>query len=338
MGRAASRRGERLAMNGQDNFQDVFKELEDLRAAGAACCLATVVRVEAPTSCKPGDKAVITADSRMMGWVGGSCTSATIRREAMDALDTGASRLVRIQPESEDPLTPRGGEVVFPTTCPSGGTIEIFLEPYLASPQLVVMGQSPASRTLLRLASVMGFRTCVVHPGALREDFPEADLVLGNLELGRAEIDTDSWVVVATMGHYDEEALEAALVTNAAYVGLVASRRRRQAVVEALRRRGWSGDALAGIVNPAGHELGDAQADIALFVLAEIVDRRQRRVRRERAAEPAPSGAATCARDPVCGMSVDVATAEYHSGDLYFCAAGCLTAYEAHPEQFALSS
>jgi xanthine dehydrogenase accessory factor len=320
------------------NGEDVFKELEDLRAAGNACCLATVVRVEAPTSCKPGDKAVITPEGRMIGWVGGSCTSGTIRREAMEALETGASRLVRIEPETEEPSTPRGGEVVFPTTCPSGGTIEIFLEPYLARPQLVVIGQSPASHTLLRLASVLEFRTCLVHPGAARDDFPNADLVLGNLELGRADIGTDSWVVVATMGHYDEEALEAALVTNAAYVGLVASKRRRQAVVEALRRRGWSGDALAGIVNPAGRELGDSQADIALFVLAEVVDRRQRRVRRERASEPAPAETPTYAHDPVCGMSVEIATAKYRSGDVYFCAAGCRDAYEAHPEQFAHSS
>lgn len=72
-------------------------------------------------------------------------------------------------------------------------------------------------------------------------------------------------------------------------------------------------------------------------VLAEVVDRRQRRVRRERAAEPAPSTAATSVRDPVCGMSVDVATALYRSGDVYFCAAGCLQAYEAHPEQLAFS-
>lgn len=319
------------------NGEDVYKALEALRAAGDSCCLATVVRVEAPTSCKPGDKAVIASDGRMIGWVGGSCTSATVRREAIDALDTGTSRLVRIEPESGDPRAPRGGEVVFPTTCPSGGTIEIFLEPYLARPQLVVIGQSPVSETLLRLASVLEYRTCVVHPGAMQEDFPEADLVLGNLELSRAEIGTDSWVVVATMGHYDEEALEAALVTNAAYVGLVASKRRRQAVVEALRRRGWSGDALAGIVNPAGRELGDSQADIALFVMAEVVDRRQRRVRRERAAEPAPAAAVTFARDPVCGMSVDTSTARYRSGDVYFCGPGCLEAYEAHPEQFALS-
>lgn len=318
--------------------EDVFKELARLRAAGDACCLATVVRVEAPTSCKPGDKAVITADGHLAGWVGGSCSAGTVRREAMDALSTGTSRLVRIEPESDDPQTARDGEVVFPTTCPSGGTIEIFLEPYLARPQLVVIGQSPVSQTLVRLAAALDFRTCAVHPGAAAEDFPGAETVLGSLELGKVGIGADSWVVVATMGHYDEEALEAALVTDAAYVGLVASKRRRRAIVEALQRRGWSGDALAGIVNPAGRELGDSQEDIALFVLAEVVDRRQRRVRRERATKPAMDEPPEFARDPVCGMSVEVASARYRSGDVYFCGPGCLEAYEAHPEQFAATT
>lgn len=317
------------------NGEEVFRELERLRAAGKACCLATVTRVEAPTSCKPGDKAVITPDGRMIGWIGGSCAAGTIRREAMAAMEMGATRLVRIEPDTTGSSTPREGEVVFPTTCPSGGTIEIFLEPYLARPQLVVIGQSPSSRTLIQLASVVGFRTCAVHPGATDEDFPEADSVVGNLDLGRAEIGPDSWVVVATMGHYDEEALEAALVTNAAYVGLIASRTRRNAVVEALTRRGWSGDALAGIVSPAGRESGDSQEDIALFVLAEIVARRQRRERRERPPEPAPAG--SYAQDPVCGMSVDVLTARYRSGEVFFCGPGCLEAYEADPERFALT-
>lgn len=315
---------------------DVFRELEVLRAAGQACCLATVVRVEAPTSCKPGDKAVVAADGRLLGWVGGSCSAAIVRREALDAIKTGMARLVRIAPERETGEEARNGEVVMPTTCPSGGTIEIFLEPHVARPHLIVIGQSPASRTLLRLGSVLGFRTCAAHPGATAEDFPEADAVLGALDLRGAEIGADAWIVVATMGHYDEEGLEAALVTSAAYVGLVASRKRRNAVVQALRRRGWSGDALAGIVNPAGKLFGDSQDEIALFVLAEIVDRRRRRIRRERAAEPAPA-AAIYARDPICGMSVEVASAQYRSGAVYFCGPGCLTAYEAHPEQFVLS-
>lgn len=316
--------------------EDVFQELEERRAAGTACCLATVVRVQAPTSCKPGDKAVITTEGRMVGWIGGSCAASTIRREALDALETGTARLVRIEPDSGDTAVGRDGEVVYPTTCPSGGTMEIFLEPYVARPQLVVLGHSPVSRMLLRLAVVLGFRTCAAQPGATVDDFPEADLVLASLDLGRAEIGTDSWIVVATMGHYDEEALEAALVTKAAYVGLVASRKRRQAVVDVLRRRGWSNDALAGIVNPAGRELGDSPEEIGLFVLAQIVDRRQQRVRRERVTAAAPT--ISFARDPVCGMSVDVASAQYRSGGVYFCGAGCLEVFEAHPEQFALTS
>lgn len=313
--------------------EDVFVEWEALRRAGNACCLATVVRVEAPTSCKPGDKAVITADGRMVGWIGGSCAAATIRREALDALETGDARLVRIQPDSGDLAGARTGEVVFPTTCPSGGTMEIFLEPHVARPQLVVLGQSPVTRSMLKLATVLGFRTCTAQPGATAEDVPEADVVLGSLDLSRADISEDSWIVVATMGHYDEEALEAALVTNAAYVGLVASRKRRHAVVEVLRWRGWSNDALAGIVNPAGRELGDTPEEIALFILAEIVDRRRQRVRRHRITETAP--VAAFARDPVCGMTVDTATARYRSGEVYFCGPGCLEAYEAHPEQGA---
>jgi xanthine dehydrogenase accessory factor len=300
-------------------------------------CLATVVRVEAPTSAKPGDKAVITADSTMTGWIGGSCSQDSIKREALASLEEGMPRLVRIEPTASAPLSPAGdaplsraGEVVLGTSCPSGGTLEIFLEPQRARPQLVVIGHSPAARTLIRLAAHVGFRTCGAHPGAADADFPGADLILPHLELSAAGVGGDSWIVVATMGHYDEEALEAALHTNAAYVGLIASRRRRNAVVGVLRRRGWSGDALAGIVNPAGRMLGDTQEEIALSVLADIVDRRHRRQTRTVAAIETP--AVLFATDPICGMSVEIAAARYVRDGVYFCSQGCLEAYGAQAE------
>jgi xanthine dehydrogenase accessory factor len=331
MGGTARRGGDGIAETHDD---DVLRELGRLRAAGISCCLATVVRVEAPTSCKPGDKAVVTAEGRMTGWIGGSCSESTIRREAQAALAGAGPRLVRIEPESESNGLARDGEIVFPTSCPSGGTIEIFLEPQTPRPQLIVMGDNPAARTLARLAAIVGFRTCLVHPGALAEDYSSVDLVIGALDLARANVGSDSWIVVASMGHYDEEALEAALATPAAYVGLVASRRRRNAVVQVLRRRGWSGDALSGIVNPAGQMLGDSQEEIALSVLADIVDRRHRQVIRNRPSET-PEAATPFARDPVCGMSVEIASARFRSGDVYFCGPGCLEAYEERPEQFA---
>ncbi|MBV9278879.1 MAG: XdhC family protein, partial [Chloroflexi bacterium] len=302
------------------------------RAAGIPFCLATVVRVEAPTSGKPGDKAVITADGKMIGWIGGSCSEPSIRREAQLALAEGSPRLVRIGPAEQVGRAGRSGEVVLGTTCPSGGTLEIFIEPHLARPQLIVIGRSPAARTLIRLAALVGFRTCGVHLGATSDDFPDADGVLASLELGPAGVGPDSWIVVATMGHYDEEALEAALATDAAYVGLVASRRRRNAIVQALRGRGWPGDALAGIVNPAGRMLGDAQEEIALSILADIVGRRNRRKHRTLPAPDLPEDtaalAAVFATDPICGMAVEVATARFRSGEAFFCSSGCLEAHE----------
>ena len=322
----------------QASTDEVFTELTRLRSAGKPFCLATVVRVEAPTSAKPGDKAVITAEGKMVGWIGGSCSEPSVRREAQQALAEGTPRLVRIEPSAD--AARRGvlhmpssstHEIILTTTCPSGGTLEIFLEPQLARPQLIAVGRSPAARTLVRLARIVGFRTCGVHPGATEDDFPEADQILPHLELASAAIGPDAWVVVATMGHYDEEALEAALHSGPAYVGLVASRRRRNAIVRVLRRRGWSGDELSTIVNPAGKALGDSQEEIALSILADIVARRSHRKRAiggPQAPEPEP-GAPTFATDPICGMAVEIASALYRSGDTYFCSRGCLESYQA---------
>jgi xanthine dehydrogenase accessory factor len=345
VGCAAQRGSERIANSLSD---EVFAELTRLRAAGVPFCLATVVRVEPPTSGKPGDKAVITADGKMVGWIGGSCSEPSIRREAQLALADAKPRLVRIGPAEEVEKDTRRitGSVVLGTTCPSGGTLEIFLEPQLARPQLVVIGRSPVAKTLIRLAALVGFRTCAVHLGATDQDFPEADQVLAGLELGQASIGPDSWVVVATMGHYDEEALEAALgagsaLGSAAYVGLVASRRRRNAIVQVLRRRGWSGDALSGIVNPAGRMLGDSQEEIALSVLADIVARRHRRKAGRAQVAPTPEFLPALdsagdpdpvfATDPICGMAVEIAGARFRLGDVYFCSPGCLEAYGAEP-------
>ncbi|GAC1323969.1 MAG: XdhC family protein [Chloroflexota bacterium] len=314
---------------------DALTQFARLRATGVACCLATVMRVAAPTSAKPGDKAIITADGAMVGWIGGSCSEPSIRREALLALQDGSPRVVRIQPDADMEQgagSASNGDVVLPMSCPSGGMVEIFLEPYLARPQLVVIGRSPTARTLIRLAAIVGFRGCGVHPGAEGDDFPGADHVVSNLDLTGAGIGPDSWVVVATMGHYDAEALEAVLRTEAAYIGLVASRRRRNAVVQALRKRGWPGDALSGIVNPAGRMLADAPEEIALSVMADIVDRRNRRQKRMvSVAEPQIEAFAT---DPVCGMAVEIADALFRSGDVYFCCAACEQAYEREPDRY----
>src|ERR1700738_5683034 len=204
--------------------------LHEYAVTGTPYVLATVVRTEAPTSAHPGDKAVVTADGRAHGWIGGGCSEPIVRREALRALAEGEPQLVRIVPAPEVKQTRKRGELRVAPTCPSGGALDIFIEPQLPRPLLLVFGDSPAARTLVQMGSLAGFRTCSVHPGAGTGDFGTADIVLGSLELAGANPGADTWAVVATMGHYDEDALEAALAYPDIDVALIASTRRAAAV------------------------------------------------------------------------------------------------------------
>jgi xanthine dehydrogenase accessory factor len=325
------------AQQGGDRIDDALLTLlAENAAAGRACALATVVRTESPTSAHPGDKAVITSDGTLHGWIGGSCSEPLVRREALVAMSDGMPRLVRIRPDDEVGETRTAGELTVATTCPSGGTLDIFIDPHLPKPLLVVIGGSPAARTLIALGRVVGFRTCGVHPGAAASDFPSADRVIDSLDLTALAGETDLWVVVATMGHYDEEALAAALTLEAADLALVASVRRSAAVIETLRARGVSADQLARVRAPAGERRAGAQDEIALHALDEIVALRHERM----AANPPAQASAITGFDvdPVCGMTVDINDATFvadHNGRTYhFCCAACQERFVAEPERY----
>src|SRR5487761_513687 len=176
---------------------DILDLLHEYAVNGTPHVLATVVRTEAPTSAHPGDKAVVTADGRLHGWIGGSCSEPIVRREALRALSEGVPQLVRIVPAPEVKQTRKRGELTVATTCPSGGALDIFIEPQMPRPLLVVFGDSPAARAIVQMASVAGFRSCAIHPGARAQDFPGADLVLSTLDVAGANPGPDSWAVVA---------------------------------------------------------------------------------------------------------------------------------------------
>lgn len=327
----------RAAQQGGDGIDDrLVTLLAENAASGRPCALATVVRTGSPTSAHPGDKAVITADGELHGWIGGSCSDALVRREALVAMRDGLPRLVRIRPDVEALETRNGGELTVATTCPSGGTLDIFIDPHLPKPLLVVIGESPAARTLIELGRVVGFRTCGVHPGATPADFPGADRVLSSLDLSALAEEKDCWVVVATMGHYDDDALGAALTLADADVALVASVRRSAAVMDTLQSRGVSEAQRARVRAPAGSRRAGAQEEIALHALAEVAALRHERM----AANPAapPAAVAGFAVDPVCGMTVDTREAAHtaaHDGQTYFfCCAGCREQFVADPARF----
>jgi xanthine dehydrogenase accessory factor len=306
---------------------DVLDRAAQLRQRGETFVVATVVRVEPPTSAQAGDKALITADGKLWGWVGGSCSEGLVRREAMIAMGDAQPRLVKIAPDESPDHLP--GVVSHLSTCPSAGKLDVFIDPQLPRPLLLVVGDTPAARTLIKLGATIGYKTCAVHPGALPTDFPEADQVIGSLELAPAQPNASTWAVVATMGHYDEDAIEALLRYDVAYIGLVASRRRAVTVLGVLEGRVVSG--LERVRRAADSSVGGSQEEIALATLAEIAA--ERHADQRRYAIPLPE----TATDPVCGMQVEVKGAMHTliAGETthYFCGAGCLDAFRLREGQ-----
>ncbi len=370
-----------------------IEESARLRQAGTPFVLATVVAREAPQSARVGAHALVTADGGMEGWIGGGCVRPTIVREALAALAEGAPRLVRMSPGAAP--DPRPEVRVYPLTCQGEGSVDVYLEPVMPAPVLVVLGVSRVAHALAAQAPAVGLVPALHDVAAL----PAGDEGVLQLiaRLNAASSDPAlRYVVVATMGEGDEEALEAAVAAETAYVGLVASRKKAEALMAYLRSRGVPVERMRQVRAPAGLDLGAATpGEIALSILAEVVQRRRRPSEPgaamaparapqthgslpepAQAQEPLPAmpprspaplpilgapdpgvaegggpgmapatgGAASpTAVDPVCGMTVDVATARYTltllDGRAYwFCCAACRTAFQREPERYVAAS
>jgi len=326
---------------------DALELAFELNRAGAAFVLATVVRAEKPTSAKPGANAIVTADGALTGWVGGSCAQPTVIREALKALRDGEPRLVRLCPPEKLGTAPQEGVVEVALTCVSGGTLEVYIEPHLPKPHLVAVGHLPIAETLARLGKDLGYEVTVMGLDITPDRFPQADQVLDRLDFSRIRLTPHTYIVVATHGNYDEEALEGALKTDATYVALVASKKRAEAVMQYLRETGLPEERLARLKYPAGLDLGAVTPEeIALSILAEIVQLRRRVPTAPQTPTPTLTLTQTLtpieATDPVCGMTVEIATARYmtqHAGQVYyFCSAGCKRSFEKEPEKYLVTS
>jgi xanthine dehydrogenase accessory factor len=319
---------------------DLLLFAAELAKRGEPFALATVVRREAPSSARVGDTALVTQGGAFHGWVGGSCTQPTVVREALHALGDHLPRLIALSPSPDADRRP--GVIAFPLTCHSGGSVDIYIEPILPAPRLVVFGASPVAQALVRLGKALGYAVDAVAPEADRGMFPEADRVLAQSDAGSLRPKSEapgSWLcaVVATMGQWDEDGVRAAVSLEPAYLGVVASRTRFAQIRDALLAGGSAPDPLARITNPAGVNIGaQLPEEIALSVLAEIVQRR-------RAAPSAPPPPALIeALDPICGMTVAIATArhtaEFGGRTFYFCCGGCRERFLREPERFATAA
>ena len=318
---------------------DLLDLERELRDRGEPFVVATVVWRRSPSSGQVGARAVVTPDGGIRGWVAGACAEPTVIAQALQALDDGVPRLVFLGSAEELEEHRRSGVVVVPIQCGSEGALEVYVEPVLPKPNVVVIGRSPAADTLARLATALGWRSTLIDDGGEPSRHAAVGRVFTSLDLPAAGVDESSFVIVATQGHYDEEALERALATPARYIGLVASRKRADTVLAFLRERGTPEEQIARIEAPAGLDLGHVPSEeIAVAILAELVQLRAKGELGPKEAEPAPSERHE-ALDPVCGMTVRVAGARYvatHEGrTFYFCSAGCKAQFEADPAAFA---
>jgi xanthine dehydrogenase accessory factor len=289
---------------------EILQRADELRRMRVPYVHARVVLAERPTSAKPGDEAIILPDGTIEGFVGGDCAESTVRAQSLALLDSGESLLLRVSPVPE---TSQPGKLSVHNPCLSGGTLEIFLEPQRPAPYVAVVGDTPVARAIFALGGPLGYEVA-----AYADPLPEDAAA----------------VVVASHGRDETDALAAALRAEIPYVGLVASRKRGEAVLASID---VCGSMKARVHTPAGLDIGARTApEIAMSILADIVASRPRPSGRSVSEAGAVVGSTLpTAIDPVCSMTVVAVESSLHldhEGTLvWFCGSGCLRAFANDP-------
>ncbi|GAB3045011.1 hypothetical protein GCM10027052_29280 [Parafrigoribacterium mesophilum] len=296
--------------------EDLTAKAQELAGRREPFVRATVVRAQRPTSAQAGDVALVLASGEIDGFVGGNCVEASVREYAIKTLSSREPLLLRVSP-GEPSHVHEEGAIEVSNPCVSGGAIEIFLEPHIPAPRVLVVGRTPIARALVALGAVLGMdmepaEGVTVAPGA-----------------------EDAAVIVASHGWEEEPAIEAAVRAGVPYVALVASQVRGAAVLASLD---LTDEQRSSVHCPAGIDLGArTPAEIALSILAQLIAERADHTREE----PGTAAVET-ATDPVCGMSVVAMESSLHvehdGRTVYFCSSGCRAAFLADPQRYAAAS
>lgn len=313
---------------------DVIDQAAELSRRGEEFAMATVVWRQGPSSGQQGSRAIITAGGQLYGWIGGACAEPVVIREAQQVIREREAKLVLLgTPEQFGSAVPDGMTTI-PISCQSEGALEVYIEPVVPTPHLVIVGRSPMVQTLADLARALGWRSEV-------RDGPE---------FSSADLDPRSIVIIATQGHGDEEAVEHAVTAFPAFIGLVASQRRGEAVLGYLTDRGVPANMLERVRVPVGVNLGHtSHREIAVAILAELVQLRAAgELAPTAAGESGPaeahehSAAPGQAIDPICSMTVRADSSSHpveHDGvTYYFCCVGCRDTFTKDPGAYAIDN
>jgi xanthine dehydrogenase accessory factor len=330
-------------------MHNFFSTAADLKAKGEPFAAVTVVHSEAPSSGKTGDKALFGNTGLLEGWIGGGCVYSIVLKEVQAALQDGKPRLVQVSPDPAAATQP--GIKSYKMTCHSGGSVNLYIEPVMPRPHIIVLGKSVIGRALLKMAKAADYRLTVINDAATAQNFPEAGQWYTHLkDLAGVGIDAHTFIVVATQGDQDEAALEAALSVTARYTGFVGSRKKWGQLCAALMQKGHSEDQLKAIRAPVGLDInGKTPEEVAISILAEIIQEyRTIDVSNMQFSETPPEKEAPQAApadnrpqvitNPVCGMPISLGMAKhivaYNEELIYFCCDGCKTSFDRDPDVY----
>ncbi|MEL6720575.1 MAG: XdhC family protein, partial [Bacteroidota bacterium] len=320
-------------------FNEFLKKTQELYHKREPFAIAFVVNRQVPSSGKPGDKAVIQKSGEITGWIGGGCTRGIVIKEANNAINEGKPRLVRISPEVD--VKEKEGVKDYKMVCHSGGTMELYIEPILPQPEILILGKSKVATALCRLAKAMDYNVNIVSKGADKALFPNADRIIEDVTKLTEVLSPNSCIVVCTQGEDDEGHLEQALRSGVEYVSFVASRRKANAIFRTLRKRGTTFDDLKRVKTPAGLDINaKLSPEVALSILAQIVAfiRAEKQEEAVTDQQEQASANANIFINPVCGVPVEKSTAkhviQHEDKDYYFCCDGCKVSFEKEPERY----
>lgn len=323
----------------RNDFIDVINSLKHTAEPYAT---AVIVRRTQPSSGKPGDQAVITSDGKIHGWIGGGCTRGIVLKEALLSMQDRKPRFVSIGQEKK--TSTFANTKIYSMTCQSGGEVELYIEPVLPKPQIVIYGNSHIGMALAKIAKTMDYRVDVVQSKVDKTVYPTADnlFAIDNFE---AQVQHDgSFAIVCTQGEGDLEALHSALNLNNQYLAFVSSKIKAQSIFTELRQKGVTFDQLKSIKTPAGIDLGaKLPEEVAISILAEII----KQFRDESIAVDSKDHSMAMPNDefymnPVCNIPIQKSTAkyvlDYKEEKVYFCCDGCKVSFEKDPDKYMVKA
>lgn len=322
-------------------LEQFLSKAQELRKKNEPFAIAIVVRREAPCSGKSGDKAIINKYGEIIGWVGGGCVKSIVIKEAEDAMQTGEARLVKVGKSASS--IRQQGIMEYKMTCLSEGSVDIFIEPVLPTPHLVVIGKGAIAKALAKLAKATGYRVTAMATDAKPDTFEGVDELITQLSFQNVKTSASSSIVVATQGEDDEKALELALKQQHSYIGFVASKKKREGVFEYLSLSGIEQKKIDEIKSPAGIDINAKKPEeVAISILAEIIHLKNTSPAAAGFTEfdetRAEAGKPKFYINPVCGVPIDVNNPkhiiEYNGEKIYFCCDGCKIKFEQEPEKY----